>query len=205
MIRTSLIAQGKRQGLMSVLLAVLLLLLYFHLARFYRDRVDGWILAIGWALVILNVLRAGLGFAYRLDRHPFRRLDLELEDDRAQPGGDLRIHIELESRRRTVLERLTAELHGVRERGAGSARRESTLVLEKRRVADDLALAPGDQHRFEVALPVPAGAPFSFRDSHERIRWSLRLEAAVKDWGLLSDTFDVTVGPPDIEAHGPTE
>ena len=91
MIWSSLIAQGKRRLLMSVLLAVLLSLVYLYLARFYQERVDSWLLGVGWALILLNLLRAGLGALYRWDRQPFERFDLGLEDDRVRPGEAFRL------------------------------------------------------------------------------------------------------------------
>ena len=95
---------------MSVLLAVLLSLVYLYLARFYQERVDSWLLGVGWALILLNLLRAGLGALYRWDRQPFERFDVGLEDDRARPGEAFRLEIVLRARRSLSLTRVAAQL-----------------------------------------------------------------------------------------------
>jgi sporulation-control protein spo0M len=124
-----------------------------------------------------------------------RGLDLGLEDDRTRPGGAFRLQLLLECRRSTVLERLTAELRGVRERPGDPDSRQTLLVSEVRQLAGDLTLGPGDRRRFDAEIPVPSDAPCSFRDPQVRIRWSLCIEAAVTDWGTLRDVFDVSVVP----------
>ena len=70
MIWTSLIAQTKRRLWMSFFLATLVALVYFHFSRFYQGSAYSWVFTMGWVPVALNLLRAGVGLAYRLDRHP---------------------------------------------------------------------------------------------------------------------------------------
>jgi hypothetical protein len=195
MIWTSLIAQGKRRLLMSVLLAVLLSFVYFYLSRFYRDRVDGWILVIGWVVILLNLARAVLGALYRLDRHPFSRFDLGLEDDRARPGRAFRLWLVLQARRPVKVERLTAELRCLEEKLGVGEQGAKVLHRQERVVSEGLSVARGSGHRFEVELPVPAGAPFSYKDVQGRIRWSISILGEVADWEVVRDEFEVTVAP----------
>ena len=195
MIWTSLIAQGKRRQLMSILLAVLATCIYFYLARFYRGSVDGWVLAIGWLLVLGNLWRASLGALYHWDRQPFRRFDLGLHDDRVRSGEAFRLELVFQTKRSIELARLAAELRcfdeTVTERG-----RQRELLHERRQiVSESLSVAANGSHRFEVELPVPAGAPSTFKDSAGRIRWSISVAADVVDWGVLRDEFGVTVAP----------
>ncbi|HEX9726296.1 MAG TPA: hypothetical protein VGC53_18610 [Vicinamibacteria bacterium] len=194
MIWTSLIAQGKRQQLMSILLAVLLAFIYFYLARFYRTSGGGWILGIGWVIVIGNLLRALLGGLYRWDRQPFRRFDLGLRDDRARPGQAFHLELVLQAKRSTKLARLSVELRCFDEKITKGRERE--LLHEQRRIViESLSVAPNGSHRFEVELPIPLGAPSTFRDSGNRIRWEIAIDADVLDWGVLRDEFGVTVTP----------
>jgi hypothetical protein len=195
MIWASLIAQGKRQQLMSVLLAILVTLVYFYLARFYRASVEGWILGIGWVLVIGILLRALLGGLYRWDRQPFRRFDLGLRDDRARPGEAFHLELVLQAKRATKLARLAAELRCLDEKVTPKGRERDVLHGERRIVTESLSVAPNASHRFEVELPIPLGAPSTFKDSGGRIRWEIAIDADVVDWGVLRDEFGVTVTP----------
>jgi hypothetical protein len=195
MIWTSLIAQGKRQLVMSVLLAVLLTFIYFYLDRFYQASVGGWILGIGWVLVVGNLLRAVLGALYRWDRQPFRRFDLGLRDDRVCPGEAFHLELVLQAKRSTELARLSAELRCFAESVTQRGREREMLHDERRIVTESLSVTPNGGHRFEVELPVPPGAPSTFKDSGSRIRWEICIDADVVDWGVLRDEFGVTVTP----------
>ncbi len=195
MIRTSLIAQGKRQLFMSLFLAILVSLVYFQLARFYQGQVPGWILAIGWVAVLINLLRAGLGLAYRLDRHPFRSLDLGLVDDQAPPGGSFQIDVRLEARRHAVLRRLVVELRSVRSELVEGERRETQLYRDDQVMANGLELGPGDRKELSIALSVLPDVPYSYRSMEGRIRWTLHVTVDVDDWGTLVDEIEVLVAP----------
>lgn len=195
MIWTSLIAQGKRQQLMSVLLAVLLTFVFFYLARFYRGSVHGWVLGIGWVAVIGNLLRALLGSLYRWDRQPFRRFDLGLRDDRARPGEAFHVELVLQAKRALELARLVANLRCYDETIDERGRHREIVHEDQQIVCEALSVAPNGSHRFEVELPVPAAAPSSFKDSGNRIRWAISIDAEVAEWGDLRDEFGVTVSP----------
>jgi hypothetical protein len=195
MIRTSLIAQGKRRLLLSLLLAVLVAIVYFYLARSYQGRVTEWILAIGWVLVVLNFLRAGLGLLYRLDQQPFRRLDFGLEDDRVSPGRCLQMELAIEARRPTRLSLLAVELKCRRLETDRPSRRETVLYQQEKRIVEDSSFDPDECRRLQVEVQVPEDAPFSYRDFQGRIRWSLLVVAEVSGWGVLRDEFDLTVSP----------
>ena len=195
MIWTSLIAQGKRQVLMSILLAILLSFIYFYVARFYRTSIDGWILGIGWVVVIGNLLRTLLGALYRWDRQPFRRFDLGLHDDRVRVGQAFRLELVLQARRTLELVRLAVDLRCFDEKVTERGREQDVLHEQRRVVSEGLSVSADGKHRFEVELPVPSGAPSSFKDSGGRIRWSISIDAEVVDWGTLRDEFGVTVAP----------
>ncbi len=195
MIWTSLIAQGKRRLLLSLLLAVLAFVVYFHLARSYQGFVMGWILAVGWVLVVLNLLRAGLGLLYRLDQQPFRRFDLGLQDDRVSPGGCLQTELIIEARRPTQLSLLAVELKCIRIETDRPSRRETVLYQQEKRIVEDLSFDRDECRRLQVEVQVPEEAPFSYRDFQGRIRWSLLVVAEVTRWGVLRDEFDLTVSP----------
>jgi len=195
MIWSSLIAQGKRRLLMSVLLAVLLSLVYLYLARFYQERVDSWLLGVGWALILLNLLRVGLGALYRWDRQPFERFDLGLEDDRARPGEAFRLEIVLRARRSLSLTRVAAQLRCIDEKVTTRGRVEKPLHEEINVISEGLSVSPGTSQHFEIELPVPPGAPTTFKDSQGRIRWTISLDAEVADYGVLHDEFEVAVAP----------
>jgi hypothetical protein len=195
MIWTSLIAQGKRRLLMSLLVATLLALVYLHLARFYQGRISFWILAALAIPVLLNLLRAGAGLAYRLDRHPFRRLDLGLRDDHVAPGGSLDVELVLEARRMATLERLSAELRATRLHANAGERQRSVLHREARTLEQALALESGLRRSYRVSFALPSNAPYSYRSMEGKISWILRVEADVVDWGSLADELEVTVGP----------
>ena len=195
MIWSSLIAQGKRRLLMSVLLAVLLSLVYLYLARFYQERVDSWLLGVGWALILLNLLRVGLGALYRWDRQPFERFDLGLEDDRARPGEAFRLEIVLRARRSLSLTRVAAQLRCIDEKVTTRGRVEKPLHEEINVISEGLSVSPGTSQHFEIELLVPPDAPTTFKDSQGRIRWTISLDAEVADYGVFHDEFEVAVAP----------
>lgn len=193
MIWTSLIAQGKRRLWMSLFVAILIALLYIHFARFYQGRVSGWILAAFGVPVLLNLARAALGLAYRLDRHPFRDFELGLMSDQAGPGKPFEVELVLEARRRGALRRLDLELRAIRQRYA--ERGSAILHRETRTVERELALEPGLRKSYRVSLDLPANAPYSFRSMEGKLIWVLAVEAEVADWGTLRDEIEVTVAP----------
>jgi hypothetical protein len=197
MVWTSLIAQGKRRSWMSLFLATLVALVAFHVARFYQERVSGWVLALLGIPVGLNLLRAALGLVYRLDRHPFQVLDLGLARDQVAPGESLEIDLELEARRVATLTRLSAELRAQRQRAATATAGRQTEVLyrDAKLLEDGPALTPGLRKKYRVAFDLPASAPYSFRSMEGRIVWLVRVDAAVEGWGELRDEIEVTVAP----------
>ena len=180
---------------MSLLLAVLVFVVYFHLARSYQGFVTGWILAIGWVLVVFNLVRAGFGLLYQLNQHPFRRFDFGLQDDRISPGSCLQMELAIEARRPTKLSLLAVELKCLRLETDRSSRRETVLHQQEKRIVEDSSFDPGECRRLQVEVHVPEGAPFSYRDFQGRIRWSVLVVAEVIGWGVLRDEFDLTVSP----------
>jgi len=195
MIWTSLIAQGKRRLWMSLFVAILVALIYIHFARFYQGRVSPWILAASGVPVLLNLLRAALGLAYRLDRHPFRDFDLGLVDDQVGPGKTLEVELVLEARRPGALTRLDLELRAIRQKYAERGRESSILHRDVKPVERELALEPGVRKSYRVSLDLPANAPYSFRSMEGKLVWVVAVEAEVVDWGTLRDEIEVTVAP----------
>jgi hypothetical protein len=195
MIWTSLIAQGKRRLWMSLFVAILVALVYVHFARFYQGRVSGWILAALGLPVLLNLLRAGLGLAYRLDRHPFRDFELGLLSDQVGPGKSLEVELVLEARRPGALTRLDLELRAIRQKYAERGRESSVLHRDVKPVERALALEPGLRKSYRVSLDLPANAPYSFRSMEGKLAWVVAVEAEVADWGTLRDEIEVTVAP----------
>jgi hypothetical protein len=192
---TSLIAQGKRRLWMSLFVAVLVALVYGHLARFYQGRVAPWILALAGIPVALNLLRAGLGLAYRLDRHPFRTFDLGLVEDQVAPGRDLEIELVLEARRKGLLKRLAVELRATRTRTTTRGRESAVLHDERSSLDEGLALEPGLRKSYRAKIPIPASAPYSFRSMEGKIVWTLAVEGEVEGWSVLRDEIEITVAP----------
>jgi hypothetical protein len=193
MIWTSLIAQGKRRLWMSLFVAILIALVYIHFARFYQGRVSGWILAAFGVPALLNLVRAALGLAYRLDRHPFRDFELGLTSDQAGPGKPFEVELVLEARRRGALRRLDLELRAIRQKYGERA--SAVLHRETRTVERELALEPGLRKSYRVSLELPANAPYSFRSMEGKLVWVLAVEAEIADWGTLRDEIEVTVAP----------
>ena len=62
-------------------------------------------------------------------------------------------------------------------------------------VTESLSVATDHRQHFEVELSVPGGAPSSFRDAGNRIRWEIAIDADIVGWGVLRDAFGVTVSP----------
>jgi len=195
MIWTSLIAQGKRRLWMSLFVAILIALVYIHFARFYQGRVSGWILAALGVPVLLNLLRAALGLAYRLDRHPFRAFDLGLLSDQVGPGKALEVELALEARRPGALTRLDIELRAIRQRYAARGRETSVLHRDVKQVERELALEPGLRKSYRVSIDLPTNAPYSFRSMEGKLLWIVAVEAEVAGWGALRDEIEVTVAP----------
>jgi hypothetical protein len=195
MIWTSLIAQGKRRLWMSLFVAILVGLVYIHFARFYQGRVSGWILGAFGVPVFLNLLRAALGLAYRLDRHPFREFDLGLVDDSIRPGKPLEVELVLEARRTGVLTSLDLELRAMRQRYAERGRESSVLHKEVKLIERGLALEPGLRKSYRVSIDLPANAPYSFRSMEGKLVWFVAIEAEIEGWGRLRDEIEVTVAP----------
>ena len=195
MIWTSLIAQGKRQLLMSVLVATLIAVVFFHFARFYQGSALSWLFTIGWVPILLNLLRAALNLVYRLDRQPFRLFDVGLESDQASPGGAFAIEIRLATRRVTTLRRMAAELRCTRQKSTERGRQLSVLDSNEKVLEKSLELGIGANKEYRVSLPVPPGAPFSFRSMEGKIAWTLHVTVDVEGWGELMDELEVTVQP----------
>lgn len=195
MIWTSLIAQGKRRLWMSLFVSILVALVYVHFARFYQGRVSGWILAAFGVPVLLNLLRAGLGLAYRLDRHPFRDFDLGLVSDQVGPGKPLEVELVLEGRRPGALTRLDLELRAIRQRVAPRGREITILHRDVKTIDRELVLEPGLRKSYRVAIDLPANAPYSFRSMEGKLVWFVAVEAEIAGWGTLRDEIEVTVTP----------
>ncbi|MGH9333401.1 MAG: hypothetical protein ACRD21_06575 [Vicinamibacteria bacterium] len=195
MIWTSLIAQGKRRLWMSLLVATFVALVYVHFARFYQGRVSAWILAALGLPVFLNLLRAALGLAYRLDRHPFRSFDLGLLTDQVGPGQTLEVALALSARRPTTLSRLQVELRATRQRTLEKGREISILHRDLEPVEEGLALEPDSPKSYRVAFKLPPSAPYSFRSMEGKIVWLVMVSAEVAGWGELRDEIEVTVAP----------
>jgi SpoOM protein len=195
MIWTSLIAQGKRRLWMSLFVAILIALVYFHFARFYQGRASGWILAAIGVPVFLNLLRAVLGLGYRLDRHPFREFDLGLRNDQVAPGKPLEVELVLEPRRPGTLVKLDIALRAIRQKYAERGRESSVLHSYVKPVERELALEPGARKSYRVSLDLPANAPYSFRSMEGKLIWVLSVDAEVLGWGTLRDEVEVTVAP----------
>lgn len=192
---TSLIAQGKRRLWMSLFLATFATLVYGHLARFYQGRVSIWILVLIGVPVSANLFRAGLGLAYRLDRHPFRVLDLGLFEDQVAPGRALEVEVVLETRRRGCLKRLALELRAIRTRSTERGRQTSILHDERKTLDEGLSFESGFRKSYRAAIPLPANAPYSFRSMEGKILWTLVVEGEVESWGVFRDEIEVTVAP----------
>jgi hypothetical protein len=195
MVWTSLIAQGKRRLWMSLFVAILVGLVYVHFARFYQDRVAGWILGLIALPLVLNLIRAGAALVFQLDRHPFARLDFGLSSDQASPGGGFEIEIRAEPKRSATLKRLEAELrctkHQLSEHGKQMAiLHQETLVLAK-----DVALEAGQKQTFRGTLRLSPSSPYSFRSMEGKIRWAIYVMVEIGDWGELRDEIEVTVAP----------
>jgi hypothetical protein len=195
MIWTSLIAQGKRRLWMSLFIGILIVLVYIHFARFYQGRVPSWILGAFGVPVVLNLLRAGLGLAYRLDRHPFRVFDLGLVNDQVAPGKALEIELSLEARRACSLTRLDVELRSIRQKYGERGREPAVLHRTFETVERGLALEPGLRKSYRVAIQLPKDAPYSFRSMEGKLVWFVAVEAEVSGWGALRDEIEVTVAP----------
>ncbi len=195
MIWTSLIAQGKRRLWMSLFVAILVSLVYIHFARFYQGRVSDWILAALGLPVLLNLIRAGLGLVYRLDRHPFRDFELGLLSDQVGPGKPLEVELVLEARRQGAVTRIDLELRAIRQKYGQRGRESSVLHRDVKPVERELALEPGLRKSYRVSLDLPANAPYSFRSMEGKLVWVVAVEAEVADWGTLRDEIEVTVAP----------
>lgn len=195
MIWTSLVAQGKRQLWMSLLVATLITAIFYHFARFYQASASSWLFTLGWVPVLLNWLRAALGLAYRLDRQPFRTLDLGLESDQVAPGQAFEIEIRLEARRETKLRRLSAELRCTRQKSTERGRQLSVLETNELVLEENLSLSAGTAKDYRVSLPVAPSSPFSFRAMEAKIAWTIHIIVDVEDWGELRDGLEVTVAP----------
>lgn len=195
MIWTSLIAQSRRRLWMSLFVAILIALVYFHFARFYQGTASSWLFTIGWVPVALNVLRAGLGLAYRLDRQPFCRLDLGIENDQVAPGRTFEIEIQAEARRPGVLRKLSVGLRCVQQRATDRARERTELLREERVLEENLVLNEGLVRSYRVSFPLPADAPYSFRSMEGKIAWTVEVAVDMDEWGELRDELEVTVAP----------
>ena len=195
MIWTSLIAQGKRRLWMSLFVALLVTLIYFHFARFYQGSTASWLFALGWIPVLLNLLRAVLGLVYRLDRHPFRLLDLGIASDQVPPGQPFDVEIRVQSRRASVLRALRVELRCTRIEVAERGRKSEVLERFEEVVEQGLEMPVGFETSFHVSLPVPAEAPFSYRSMERKIQWALFVDVSVDEWGELQEELEVAVAP----------
>jgi hypothetical protein len=180
---------------MSLLIATLVAVVYYHFARFYQGTPSGWLFTIGWIPVVLNWLRAGLNLLYRLDRQPFRMLDVGLESDQASPGGAFAIELRLETRRETTIRRAAAELRCTRQEATDRGRQRSIHASDERVLEEDVTLAVGERRDYRVSFPVARDAPFSFRSMEGKIAWTLHVRVDVDGWGELTDELEVTVAP----------
>lgn len=180
---------------MSLLVAILVSLVYFHFSRFYQGPLAGFLKALGWILVVANLLRAALRLAYELDRQPFRILEMGLEGDQRAPGEAFRVRLRMAARRRETLRQLTVELRCTRQTQTQFGRQRSVLHSLDQILARDLKLEAGDERDLEAELAVPKEAPFSFRSMESKIRWEILVVVELERWGKLEDTLEVMVSP----------
>jgi hypothetical protein len=181
---------------MSLLVALFVSVVYAHFWRFYQGSSASFLLTLGAVPIALNLLRAGLGLAYRLERHPFEKLDLGLESDQVPPGGAFDIEVRFIARREYVLRHLVLELACTRHRTDESGRRQvESLHRHEQAIERDLEMSRGLSRSYRVSLPVEASAPFSFRTMEGKIRWALHVRCLVDDWGELGDEIELTVAP----------
>jgi hypothetical protein len=143
----------------------------------------------------LNLLRAGLGLVYRLDRHPFRVLDLGLRSDQVAPGKSLDVEVVLEARRPGSLIRLEVELRSIRRKYGEGGGEGAALHRDRRTVESDAALEPGVRERYPISIALPRDAPYSYRSMEGKLAWLLAVEAEVAGWGAVRDEIEVTVAP----------
>jgi len=195
MIWTSLIAQGKRQLWMSLLVATLMAVVFYHFARFYQGSPSSWLFTIGWVPISLNWLRAGLNLLYRLDRQPFKNIDVGLASDQVAPGGAFSIELHFETRRATTIRRISAELRCTRQKSTERGRQRSVLDSDERILDENLELAIGAKKEYRVSLPVPRDAPFSYRSMEGKISWTLHVTVDLEGWEELRDELEVAVAP----------
>ncbi len=195
MIWTSLIAQTKRRLWMSLFLATLVTLVYLHFSRFYQGSGYGWFFVVGWVPVTLNWLYAALGLAYRLDRQPFRLLDLGLVSDQVAPGGAFEIEFRSEARRGTEVLRLSAELRCTQQKTTEKGRQRTLLQSEESVLGENLKLGVGEVRAFRATLPVSEKAPFSYRSMEGKISWTIHVALDVEGFGELRDELEVVVLP----------
>jgi hypothetical protein len=195
MIWTSLIAQGKQRLWMSLFIAILIALLYAHLARFYQGRISPWILAAFGVPVVLNLLRAGVALVYQLDRHPFRGFELGLASDQVAPGKPVELELVLEARRPGALTRLDLELRAHRQKMEERGRVSSLLHRAVQSIERGASLEPGVRKTYRASIAVPPDAPYSFRSMEGKLQWFVAVEAEVAGWGTLRDEVEVTVAP----------
>ncbi len=195
MIWTSLIAQGKRQMWMSLLVATLMAVVFYHFARFYQGTASSLLFAIGWVPLAAFWIRAAGRLISHLKRHPFDRLDLGLARDQVAPGQSFEIEIQGRARRDLVLNGLRAELRCERRKSSDRARRSELLFTHSHVEEDAVSWGAGTNRTMRIELPVEAGAPFSFRSMEGRISWSIHVTLDIEDWGEMKDELGVTVAP----------
>ena len=195
MIWTSLIAQNKRQLLMSFLVATLISIIYFYFFEFYQESSSSWFFLMGWIPVGLYWVWTFLNLLYRLDQQPFRVLDLGIASDQTAPGQSFALKICLETRRSTQLVFLKTQLRCTHSRATSSGTTKEVIHEYEQTLEENAFIVPKEARTYHANFPVSIDAPYSFRSMEGKISWTIRVALVVDGWDDIHDELEVTVVP----------
>lgn len=185
---TSLVARDKRRSLLSASGVVLAALFFVHLGGFY-----GWTFPWVLAGVVAGAfaLRSVGAAAWFLSRHPFSACDLGLSEA-AVPGGAVRCAVRIVARRPVEIVDLRVTLTAESRDGVGKTER---LFSGSRELIGRTSLRAGGCLEADTELPVPEGAPFSYRSFEGRIRWLARARLEAANFGAAEEEIEVLMAP----------
>ncbi len=134
-----------------------------------------------------------------------------LDSTHLRPGGEAACKLRFRPSGNVSINGVSAKLKGWEEvvrvsrkrsaAGSNNSSRTSSSTYSHTVHESEVVLAParvvpaGEEVVVEAAVPVPAGAPFTFMARYNRLKWSIEVHIDIERWPDWSMTFPVTIRP----------
>ncbi|OYP38186.1 hypothetical protein [Rhodopirellula sp. MGV] len=132
----------------------------------------------------------------------------ELVDDFVTPGENAKVKLSFQPRRNVSINQISATLTGAEVCVSGSGSNRTThrhqFFESKHELLSETTLQAGNRREFDLAIPIPGDAPYSFDLSDNDLKWTIKLHIDLPRWPDWSRELNVHVLPngsvaPDLD------